>query len=180
MNETSVIPQKRSRFRRTRLGILLAIFGLGVFTLGAEPTLVGLDRSPVIGFVQIAVFLIGLGLICLGGYASLSALWVGGVKTIPGDIGQRMVATGYVIAFATGMADIFGFGSQQWPTTPHFGGWQATGVLIGQAVIGIGFLLLIPIRQKTNGTFDPSRPAADDITDQQTPNANPPSNGAAS
>jgi hypothetical protein len=125
-----------------------AVFGLFMFALGAEPSLFGLDRSPVIGFVQLAVMLIGLGFICLGGYVCLSSLWNGGGKSIPADIGQRLVATGYVIAVSAGMADIFGFGSQQWPVVPKFGYWQAIGVLVGMAMIGVGFLLLIPLPGK--------------------------------
>jgi hypothetical protein len=125
--------------------------GLFWFTLGAEPSLFGLDRSPVIGFVQLAVMLIGLGVICLGGYISLSSLWNEGGKSIPADIGQRLVATGYVIAVAAGMADIFGFGSQEWPVVPKFGYWQAIGVLIGEGVIGLGFVLLLPFPKKGMG-----------------------------
>jgi hypothetical protein len=146
VNESS--SATRRGFRRSQLGLITALVGLFLFTLGAEPGLFGLDRSPVVGFVQIAVFLVGLGIICLGGYTSLSALWNGGAKSIPSDIGQRLVATGYVIAVAAGMADIFGFGSQEWPTVPKFGYWQATGVMIGEAVIGVGFLLLIPFKRK--------------------------------
>jgi len=39
-----------------------------VFLLGSRPGVFGLDRSPVIGFVQIAVFLIGLAMICIGNW----------------------------------------------------------------------------------------------------------------
>jgi hypothetical protein len=145
MNEVS--SKERNGSRRVRVGLITAVAGLFVFVLGAEPSLFGLDRSPVVGFVQIAVFLVGLGIICLGGYISLAALWNGAPKSIPSDIGQRLVATGYVISVAAGMADVFGIGSQQWPVIPKFGYWQATGVMIGEAVIGLGLLLLIPWRK---------------------------------
>jgi hypothetical protein len=59
-----------------------------------------------------------------------------------------MVSTGYVIAVFAGMADIFGVGSQRFPTLPYFGPWQARGVEIGEAVIALGFLLLIPFGRK--------------------------------
>jgi hypothetical protein len=55
-----------------------------------------------------------------------------------------LIGTGYVIAVFTGMADVFGMGSQPLPDVPYFGPWQAGGVLIGQFVIAIGFLMLIP------------------------------------
>ena len=134
-----------SRFR-IRAGLFMTLSGLLVFLVGARPSLFGLDRSPVVGFVQISVFLVGLAGICLGGYVALVAFWRNGDRTIPADIGTRLVTTGYVIAVFSGMADVFGFGSQLRPRVPYFGPWQATGVQIGEAVIAIGFLLLIPYR----------------------------------
>jgi hypothetical protein len=133
---------------RIRVGLIITFLGLLIFLMGAEPRLFNLDRSPVIGFVQIAVFLIGLSLICIGGYISLASLWNGFQKTIAADIGLRLVSTGYVIAVASGMADVladvFGFGSQPWPQIPFFGQWQEIGVIIAEGTIAIGFILLIP------------------------------------
>lgn len=119
--------------------------GLFIFLVGAKPSLFTWDRSPVVGFVQIAFFLAGLALICLGGYVGLHTLWWGTERTITSDIGSRLVSTGYVIAVFAGLADIFGMGSQSFPAVPHFGPWQASGVLIGQGVIALGFLLMIPV-----------------------------------
>lgn len=143
-----VIKNKLNGKFRTRFGLTVTLLGLIIFLIGAEPSLFGLDRSPVIGFVQITVFLVGLGFICLGGYLSLATLWKGEPKSIIADIGQRLIATGYMIAVGSGMADLFGFGSQQYPLVPRFGEWQAVGVLVGQLVIAVGFLMLIPY--KTN------------------------------
>ena len=140
------VKRKKNIKRRTIAGMVMALVGLAIFFLGASPELFGLDRSPVVGFVQIAVFLIGLAIICIGGYLSLTSLWGDEERTIAADIGLRLVATGYVIAVASGMADVFGFGSQPWPEIPAFGRWQARGVILGEIVIAIGFLLLIPTR----------------------------------
>ncbi|MEZ0395949.1 MAG: hypothetical protein ABWK53_05930 [Anaerolineales bacterium] len=131
---------------RVRAGLLLTIVGLLLFLLGARPDLFGLDRSPVVGFVQIAVFLVGLAVICLGGYVTLTAYWRHVERSIAADIGARLVATGYVIAVFAGMADVFGMGTQPLPRVPFFGPWQSVGVQIGQAVICVGLLLLIPFR----------------------------------
>jgi hypothetical protein len=136
--------KRRVGSRRSLGGMIIAAFGFLTFLMGTSPELFGLDRSPVIGFVQIAVFLIGLAIICVGGYISLSSLWIGTERTIGADIGLRLVATGYVIAVASGMADVFGIGSQPWPAIPSFGRWQYRGVLIGEIVIAVGFLLLLP------------------------------------
>ena len=129
---------------RILVSTITTFSGLFIFVVGAKPDLFAWDRSPVVGFVQIAVFLVGLALICLGGYIGLQTLWWGTERTITSDIGSRLVSTGYVIAVFAGLADIFGMGSQSFPAVPHFGPWQASGVLIGQGVIALGFLLMIP------------------------------------
>ena len=129
---------------RIRAGLFITLLGLFVFIVGAKPGWLGLDRSKVVGFVQIAVFLVGLAMICFGGYVTLLALWRGKQRSIAADIGLRLVSTGYVIAAFAGMADVFGLGSQPLPAIPYFGPWQASGVIIGQVFIAIGFLLLIP------------------------------------
>jgi len=135
---------------RLSVSLVVALLGLLFFTIGAKPDLFGWDRSPVVGFVQIAVFLAGLAFICFGGYIGILALWWGRERTIMSDIGSRIVGTGYVIAFFAGMADVFGMGSQPPPQVPYFGPWQAAGVLIGQIIIAIGFLLFIPYRFRKN------------------------------
>lgn len=133
---------------RVRVSIGITLLGLFMFTVGTKPDFFGWDRSPVVGFVQIIVFLIGLAFICLGGYIGLHALWWGYERTIISDIGSRLVATGYVFSIFAGMADIFGMGSHSFPQTPYFGPWQATGVLIGQGIIALGFMMMIPFQQK--------------------------------
>jgi hypothetical protein len=131
---------------RVRTGLFITLAGFFIFTVGAKPDWLGWDRSPVVGFVQIAVFLVGLAIICLGGYIGLLALWGGGQRSIAADIGLRMVSTGYVISVFAGMADVFGMGTHPLPGVPYFGPVQATGVVLGEIVIGVGFLLLIPYR----------------------------------
>jgi hypothetical protein len=131
---------------RMRFGFLTTIAGLIVFTVGAKPDWFGWDRSPVVGFMQLSVFLAGLGIICVGGAMGLLGLWNGRGRTIVADIGLRLVSTGYVISFFAGMADVFGMGSQPLPGIPYFGPWQATGVVVGEVLVAVGFLMLIPYR----------------------------------
>ena len=137
-------PAIRISYLRIRFSLIAVAVGLFVFVVGAKPNWFGWDKSPVVGFIQIAVFLIGLAMICAGGYVGLSALWGQGQRSIIADIGLRLVGTGYVIAVFTGMADVFGMGSQPLPNVPYFGPWQSSGVLIGQIVIAVGFLMIIP------------------------------------
>jgi hypothetical protein len=139
--EESITPRKR-------LSIIITLIGLFIFVVGAKPALFGWDRSPVVGFVQIIVFLIGLGFICLGGYLGLHALWWGLERTIVSDIGSRLVSTGFVFSVFAGLADIIGMGSHSFPNIPYFGPWQATGVLIGQGITALGFMMMIPFRHK--------------------------------
>jgi hypothetical protein len=149
---------------RIIIGMLFVILGLLVFILGIAPGVFGLDRSRVTGFVQISVFLVGLAMICLGGYVTLNALWNGRPKTISADIGYRLVATGYVISVASGMADVFGFGSQTIPEhIPYFGPLQAIGVMIGQIAIAVGFVLLIPWPEKMHKKRDAADPSTGNI-----------------
>jgi hypothetical protein len=134
----------RVSFLRVRFSFVTVSFGLFVFLVGAKPNWFGWDRSPVVGFVQIAVFMIGLALICIGGYVGLVAMWGNEQRSITADIGLRLVGTGFVIAIFTGMADIVGLGSQPLPNVPYFGPWQAGGVVISQLIIALGFLMSIP------------------------------------
>lgn len=131
-------------YLKIRFSLTCVILGLLIFAIGAKPSWFGWEGTPVVGFIQIVVFLIGLALICLGGFVGLSALWGKEQRTIIADIGLRLVATGYVISVFAGMADVFGMGTQAVPKTPYFGPWQAGGVLIGQFVIALGFLMVVP------------------------------------
>lgn len=143
--------------RRMQTGLGITLLGLSMFIVGARPGWFGWDFSPVVGFVQIAVFLIGLAVICIGGYLSLACLWNHHGMTIAADIGLRMVCTGYVIAVFCGMADVFGFGSHPLPGVPYFGPLQALGVEVGQFFIGLGFILVIPYHRRPKTTLNIKR-----------------------
>jgi len=80
---------KETQRWRLAHGLVIMAIGLLVYLFGIYPGVVGLDFSPVIGFVQIGVFLVGIGLVCLGGYMAVNTLWNGSQKSIPADIGMR-------------------------------------------------------------------------------------------
>jgi len=157
--EISPITRPYSR-RRVQVGLTITLIGFTIFMIGAKPSIFGVDRSPIIGFVQIAVFLVGLAIMCIGGYISLMALWKNQKPSIAVDFGVRLVCTGYVIAVFAGMADVFGFGSHLLPDVPFFGKLQAAGVMTGQAVIAIGFLLLIPYSRHGKTESQASNPVS--------------------
>jgi hypothetical protein len=136
--------------RRVGTGLTSTLVGFFIFLLGARPAIFGLDISPVVGFIQITVFTIGLTIICVGGYATLTGLWIKRSLSIMADIGTRLVATGYVISFFCGLADYFGFTRQHYPASPNFGPLQAGGFIIGQIIISLGFIMLIPFNSRPN------------------------------
>jgi hypothetical protein len=135
---------------RVRLGLFTSIVGLVIFIIGAKPEWFGLSLAPTVGFVQITVLLIGLGIICLGGYVGLAALWGGQEKSIAADIGSRLIGTGYVISVFSGLADVFGMSVKDNSKLPFFGPWQAAGVGMGMLIIAIGVLLIIPYQHLKN------------------------------
>jgi hypothetical protein len=137
-------PAFRVSYLRIRFSLIAVGVGLLIFAIGAKPNWFGWNRAVVVGFVQIAVALLGLGLVCIGGYVGMTALWGREQRSILADLGSRLIGTGYVITVFAGLADVFGMGAQTLPENPYFGPLQATGVLVGQFVIAAGFLMLIP------------------------------------
>jgi len=149
MNQTTPNPESNPMdfsIDRVRLGLLVSIIGLFFMVFGAKPEWFGLDQSPVVGFVQITIFLIGLAIICIGGYVGLDALWNGFEKSIVADIGVRLISTGYVISLFSGMADVFGMTVQQSSKMPFFGPWQEAGMEVGMVIIAAGVLMIIPYK----------------------------------
>jgi hypothetical protein len=137
--------QKKFPVRRIQVGLIVAVGGFLIFMVGARPELFLLDRSPVVGFIQITVMLLGLAFICIGGYFCLVGLWKHNRLSIAAELGARLLSTGFVIAVFAGLADIFGLGSHPTPEfIPYFGKWQARGVQIAEGVIAIGLLMMIP------------------------------------
>jgi hypothetical protein len=145
MDPKPTAPKYNGKIYRANIGLGITIVGFLIFILGADPGVVNLDRSPDIGFVQTVTFSLGLALTCLGGFISFKACQrAGSSQSLAQDIGIRLVATGYLIAMISGMADVFGFGTQAWPSIPFFGPRQASGVVAGEFIIAVGFLLYLP------------------------------------
>ena len=68
-------PAFRVSYLRIRFSLICVGIGLFVFVIGAKPNWFGWSTIPEVGFFQIALFLIGLALICVGGFIGISALW---------------------------------------------------------------------------------------------------------
>ena len=144
--------------RRIQFGLIVAVGGFLVFLIGVRPDLFQLDRSPVLGFIQIAVMLVGLAILCVGGYISISGLWIGRKRSIAAELGVRVISTGFIVAVFSGFADIFGLGSHPYPEfIPYFGEWQARGFQIAEAFIALGILMMLPYARSPlfNGSTPP-------------------------
>jgi len=57
------------------------------------------------------------------------------------DVGVRLMATGLVVAWACGFADVLGFGSHFGAEQPLFGVLQAAGVALGVGITVFGIFL---------------------------------------
>lgn len=132
---------------RARLGLTLTMAGFILLLIGAKPEYFGLNRGRAIGFLQIIVMLIGIGLITWGGALTLLAFWGHNGRTLLADFGTRTCATGYVICFFTALADAFGFGTNPMPNV-FLGELQTDGLMIGMIIIALGFVMLLRVKRE--------------------------------
>jgi drug/metabolite transporter (DMT)-like permease len=141
-----------SRYPHPRWLILflaLDFAGLAVFLLGLQPWIFGLDRSPVVGYLQVVVFLAGLAGSVLSTYAVEKLLRPPGQPvTIHEDVGARLAATGYVLVVVSSTADLIGLGSHPLPGSPHLGTLQSIGLILGVGMIVTGFAMYYPRKRK--------------------------------
>lgn len=130
--------------RMARAGVAAIVFGFFVFLIGIFPSLINLDITPGIGIFQVFVGLVGITFMTLGAYLYTYATRH---RALPGrlreGIGLRLIATGLVLAYVSGLADVLGIGSHAATpvTRPYFGEWQAGGVTLGVLIIASGILL---------------------------------------
>jgi uncharacterized membrane protein len=131
------------------LFLALDFIGLALFLIGLQPQIFGLDRSPVIGYLQIVVFLIGMGCVVLATFAIEKLMRPADQPlTIREDVGVRMAATGYVLVAVSSTADLIGLGSHPLPGSPHLGTLQSIGLILGTAMIIVGLAMYHPRKPK--------------------------------
>jgi hypothetical protein len=126
----------------------LVLIGLFVFIIGVDPNLLGLDRSPVVGFVQIGVWLFGLALLLLGATLAVRVVRNHHPNTLRSEIGLRLIATGYVFAVAASFADFLGIGTHVLPNI-SYGPLQVGGLIFGVVLSLIGVVLYWPGLSRT-------------------------------
>lgn len=131
-----------ARFAVVVIGVGFALFLVGIF-----PDLLALDFTAGFGRLQIFAFLIGLMVMTFGAYLYMYATRHRALPPrLREDVGTRLMATGLVLAWVAGLADLLGIGSNFGAETPVVGPFQALGVAFGIAVI-IGGMALYAQRQ---------------------------------
>ena len=136
-------PLTKRQIRWARRWTALAIIGVLVFVVGISPGLIGMDRSRVIGFIQMGVWLTGLGLVLLGAFLAVRVVRNGRPMSLRAEIGTRLIATGYVVSATATLADFLSIGSHRLPWV-YFGPLQVGGLVAGVVVGIIGVLLYWP------------------------------------
>lgn len=129
--------------RMARFGVTVLVFGIILFVISGFPASVNFDLTPGIGIMQIFGLLVGIGVMTLGGYIYAWATRTRGrPMRLRESIGLRLMATGYVVCIAAGLADVLGFGSHNLgEMRPYLGPLQGIVMLLGLGVIIFGVAL---------------------------------------
>jgi hypothetical protein len=137
---SSLTPRQITWARRW---MTLVILGLLVFVIGINPDLIGMNRSRVIGFIQMGMWLSGLGVLLLGAALTVRVVRNGRPMSLRAEVGTRLIATGYVISAAASLADFLAIGSHRLPWV-YLGPLQVAGLAGGVMVSLLGVLLYWP------------------------------------
>ena len=135
----------------------IVLIGLFIFIIGIYPNLIGMDRSPVVGFVQIGVWLMGLGILLLGATMTIRVIRNGYPNLLRSEVGLRLIATGYVLAVAASFADFLGIGSHALPGI-SYGPLQVAGLALGVLVSLFGVILYWPGKGSRASTKEQTSP----------------------
>lgn len=129
--------------------IILLVIGLAASALALGAELLGLDLTPGFGMVQMLQLLIGLTCLTVAGYLRVHMRRPRDApRSLQADIGVRLGATGLVLAYTSGWADLIGIGTHVEPSfaRPFVGPLQLGGFLLGVFMITIGLMLYFTSR----------------------------------
>ncbi len=128
--------------RLARFGVGTVVFGFLLFVIGVFPEIIRLSITPGIGLLQILILLLGATVMTLGAYIyAYATRHRAQPRRLREDIGVRLMATGLVIAYGAGFADVLGIGSHYGAERPLLGLLQAAGIALGFFVTIVGILM---------------------------------------
>jgi hypothetical protein len=129
----------------SQAGIALAVLGAVIALIGLFPSITGIEQAPGIGILQTLVILTGFSIMIGGAFLFVQSAYYPGVKhNLAQQIGLRLSLTGLVIATASGLADVLGFGSHPVGVEgqrPFLGMYQAAGLLGGFIIASLGVII---------------------------------------
>jgi len=137
----------RTASRSTRLSrwlLVVDVIGLFIFLASVRPGVLGLYQRPGFGYLKISGLLLGLAMITLASYgAATLRRRAGRPPSLMQDVGARLMATGYVLAAFSSLADLLGLGSVRFPSPypMQFGLVRSLGLFLGVLIILIGLIL---------------------------------------
>ncbi|KAA3654368.1 MAG: hypothetical protein DWQ04_34485 [Chloroflexi bacterium] len=128
---------------------LLVFFGVFLCFISLAAELLGLDRTPGFGMIQMFELLVGITFLTLAAFIYLSKTYKNGVRSLQADIGIRLASTGMVFAYVAGLSDLLGIGTHPHPDYERpFVGWlQLIGLGLGIVSILAGLLLYYTSRR---------------------------------
>jgi hypothetical protein len=137
--------EKNGKIARLRRNITLGLFGIGliliILSVGAD--FFGLDLTPGFGMVQMFQLLVGITALTLALFLHINTKRQETTHSLQADIGWRLVATGLVFAYVTGLSDLIRIGTHVEPQfeRPYVGPLQLGGLALAVLVIIIGLAL---------------------------------------
>src|SRR5215467_13116382 len=145
----------------SQVGIAVGALGGVIVLIGLFPSVTGLEAASGVGILQIVTILVGFATLILGVYIYVQSTYYEGVKhNLAQQIGVRLSMTGLVIAAASGLADVLGFGSHPpgLDQRPVMGIWQTVGILAGFMLASLGVIIFALMGDSGDGPPPPDDP----------------------
>lgn len=129
---------------RNIVTVFLFLLGLLLLLLAFAADYLGIDLTPGFGVIQMVAFLGGMTLLTLSTFLFLNTKRPKDApRSLQAEISTRLIATGLVLAYVTGLSDLIGIGTHVDPAfdRPFVGPLQLGGILIGVGLILFGLVL---------------------------------------
>ena len=136
---------------RIRRAAMLGLLAIGILLVISAAVAELLGPTPGFGALQTLVFLLGITALTIAIYMYLRSLRPPDMpSSLQADIGMRLSATGLVLAYVSGFADLIRIGTHYGPEfdRPFIGPLQLGGLVLGLVVLVAGMLLYYTSRGK--------------------------------